>query len=235
MDATTPQRFLIRLAIAMLKPKVIFLDAVGTLFGVSGSVGQAYADIARQFGVEADATALNQAFFQHFKAAPAMAFPGVTPTDIPAREYAWWRAIAEATFQDIGQLGEFPDFEAFFADLYAYFAGADPWFVYPDTYHSLERWRSMGIEMGVISNFDSRIYTVLDALALADFFQSVTISTEVGAAKPNALIFSTALKKHGYEPSEAWHVGDTYADDYEGARAVGIRGILLRRPSEPNI
>ncbi|MEO1094303.1 MAG: HAD-IA family hydrolase [Cyanobacteria bacterium J06638_28] len=218
----------------MLKPKVIFLDAVGTLFGVSGSVGQTYADIASRFGVEVDAALLNQAFFKHFKASPAMAFPGMEPTDVPAQEYAWWRAIADATFQDVGKRNEFSDFEAFFADLYAYFAGADPWFVYADTYHSLERWRTMGIEMGVISNFDSRIYTVLDALALADFFQSVTISTEVGAAKPDELIFAAALTKHDCEASEAWHVGDTYAEDYEGARAVGIRGILLRRPSELN-
>ncbi len=216
----------------MLKPKVIFLDAVGTLFGVEGNVGKAYADIAQQFGVEADIAALNEAFFKQFKAAEAMAFPDSEPTEVPAQEYAWWRAIADATFRDVGKRDEFEDFEAFFADLYAYFAGADPWFVYPDAYHSLERWRSMGIELGVISNFDSRIYTVLDALALADFFKTVTISTEVGAAKPDPLIFATALEKHGCDGSEAWHVGDSYTDDYEGAQAVGIRGIWLRRPTQ---
>ena len=215
----------------MLEPKVIFLDAVGTLFGVEGSVGQAYAEIAQRFGVTAKAEVLNKAFLQHFKAADPMAFPGVVPTDIPAQEYAWWKAIAEKTFREAKQLHQFENFEAFFAELYAYFAGAEPWFVYPDAYHSLERWRGMGIELGIISNFDSRLYAVLDSLALADFFTSITISTEVGVAKPDPLIFATALEKHGFQASEAWHVGDTYADDYEGAQTVGIRGIWLRRPS----
>ena len=215
----------------MLKPKVIFLDAVGTLFGVKGSVGEAYAEVARRFEVKADAAALNTAFFKHFKAADPMAFPDVEPTHRPAQEYAWWKAIAQKTFQDEGQLDKFENFEAVFADLYAYFAGADPWFVYPDAYHSLERWRSMDIEMGVISNFDSRLYTVLDSLALEDFFTSITISTEVGAAKPDPLIFTTALAKHHCEPQAAWHVGDSYTDDYEGAQIAGLHGIWLRRPS----
>jgi putative hydrolase of the HAD superfamily len=131
----------------------------------------------------------------------------------------------------VGQREQFEDFEHFFAELYAYFAGADPWVVYPDAYHSLERWRAKGIELGVISNFDSRLYTVLDALALADFFTTVTISTEVGAAKPAPQIFAAALEKHDCDPAEAWHVGDSYEDDYEGARSAGLRGIWLRRPA----
>ena len=216
----------------MEKPKVIFLDAVGTLFGVQGSVGAAYADIAHRFGVEADPEPLNQAFFKAFKGAEAMAFPDADPTDVPAQEYAWWRAIAEQSFQTVGLIDQFEDFDAFFSDLYAYFAGADPWFVYPDAYHSLERWKSMGIELGVISNFDSRLYAVLDALALSDFFQSITISTEVGAAKPDPLVFATALQKHGCQATDAWHVGDSFSDDYEGAQTAGLRGIWLRRPTE---
>lgn len=216
----------------MQPPKVIYLDAVGTLFGVKDSVGHAYATVASQFGVSADAEALNQAFFQHFKAAGRMAFPGSDPTQVPAKEYAWWQAIAEKTFKSVDQWEAFQDFEAFFAELYAYFAGADPWFIYPDTYQALERWRVMGIEMGIISNFDSRIHMVLEALTLTDFFTSITISTEVGAAKPDALIFTSALQKHGCQPSEAWHVGDSFKEDYEGACAAGIRGIWLNRLSK---
>ena len=59
------------------KPRVIFLDAVGTLFGVRHSVGEAYRMIAEQFGVKADAKILDQVFFQCFLSAPSMAFPGV--------------------------------------------------------------------------------------------------------------------------------------------------------------
>lgn len=216
----------------MEKPKVIFVDAVGTLFGVDGSVGQAYATIAERFGVDADAAALNDAFFKHFGEAEPMAFPAVEPTQIPALEYAWWHAIAAKSFANVVKMEAFADFDAFFADLYAYFAGAEPWMVYPDAYHSLERWKAKDIELGVISNFDSRIFTVLDSLALADFFTTVTISTEVGAAKPNPQIFAAALEKHDCQPTEAWHVGDSYTDDFEGAKAAGLRAIWLQRSAE---
>ncbi|MEL6382263.1 MAG: HAD family hydrolase, partial [Cyanobacteria bacterium J06626_18] len=136
----------------MKTPKVIFVDAVGTLFGVAGSVGKVYAERAQQFGVAANAEALNKAFVRHFKAAEPIAFPGIDRTQVPAQEYAWWKAIAEKTFRSVKQLEQFEDFEAFFSELYAYFAGADPWLVYPDTFQSLERWRASGIELGVISN-----------------------------------------------------------------------------------
>ena len=213
----------------MAYPKVIFLDAVGTIFGVRGSVGQIYGEIAQRFGVTADADALNQAFFQSFRMAPPMAFPGVKAADVPEREYAWWWAIAAETFQYVGVLDQFSDFEAFFSALYKHFATADPWVVYPDTRYTLMHWRDRGLELGVVSNFDTRIHDVLKSLDLAEFFTSVTISTEVGVAKPNPKVFEVALQKHNCTPEDAWHVGDSFKEDYEGARAAGLRGIWLRR------
>ncbi|PSB32665.1 HAD-IA family hydrolase [Stenomitos frigidus] len=210
-------------------PKIIFLDAVGTLFGVTGSVGGVYADIARQFGVEVSATALNRAFFQSFRAAGRPAFGTIDRAEIPAREFAWWFAIATNTFKQAGVLEQFPDFTEFFAALYAHFATAAPWVVYPDVRSALERWQRMGIPLGVLSNFDSRLYAVLQALDLATFFASVTLSTEVGAAKPDAQIFAIALQKHDCLPNAAWHIGDSFEEDYQAAKAVGMRGIWLRR------
>ncbi|HEY9699703.1 MAG TPA: HAD family hydrolase [Trichocoleus sp.] len=211
------------------RPKVIFLDAVGTLFGVQGSVGEVYSSIAHQFGVEADPVLLNQAFFQSFKAAPRMAFPGVDPVEIPQKEYGWWESIAYQTFQQAGVLNQFSNFAEFFTVLYAYFTTAAPWFVYSDVFPALNYWRNQGIELGVLSNFDSRLYPVLSALGLTDYFTSVTISTEVGAAKPNSRIFTAALAKHNCPPEFTWHIGDSRREDYEGAKAIGMKAIWLRR------
>lgn len=83
--------------------------------------------------------------------------------------------------------------------------------------------------MGVLSNFDSRLYSVLDALDLRQFFTSITISTEVGAAKPDPLIFATALNKHKCPAKLAWHIGDSLKEDYQGAKAAGLKAILLQR------
>lgn len=213
----------------MSRPTVIFLDAVGTLFGVQGSVGQIYSTLAGEFGVDAHPNVLDRTFVQSFMDAPPMAFPGVNPIDIPKQEFDWWRSIAVQTFTAAGVFDQFSDFSEFFSALYVHFATAEPWFVYADVRSTLEHWLAEGIQLGVVSNFDSRLYAVLDALGLSDYFTSVTISTEVGAAKPSPQIFLAALEKHQCAPEVAWHIGDSYTADYEGAKALGIRGIWLDR------
>ncbi len=211
-------------------PKVIFLDAVGTLFGVQQSVGAMYLNVTRRFGVDADAKALDRAFYQSFKSMPfPMAFPGVPVEQIPRKEYEWWEAIACDTFQRAGIYDQFSDFSAFFAELYAYFASPEPWFIYPDTIPFLNYWCNQGVDLGVLSNFDTRIHAVLKALGLTPYFASITISTEVGAAKPDPLIFQVALSKHNCFPDQAWHIGDSLQEDYEGAKTAGMRAIWLKR------
>ncbi|MEM6251423.1 MAG: HAD family hydrolase [Cyanobacteria bacterium P01_D01_bin.156] len=219
----------------MAYPKVIFLDAVGTLFGVKGSVGEVYQRLAQQSGVTASAQTLDQAFYRSFSTATPMAFPDVSAVDIPYCEYRWWLAIARDTFERAGVVQEFSNFETFFEEVYHHFSTAKPWVVYQDTLSSLERWQRLGISLGIISNFDSRIYSVLGALGLKDYFQTVTISTEAGAAKPDPLIFMTALQKHDCHPQEAWHIGDSRKDDLQGAGSAGLHGIWLKRPKQRTI
>jgi putative hydrolase of the HAD superfamily len=210
-------------------PDVIFLDAVGTLFGVKGSVGEIYGSIAREFGVHADDRLIDQAFFRSFKAASPMAFPDALPSDLPQAEYNWWEQIAYQTFQQVGVVDQFQNFSHFFAALYAHFATASPWFIYPDVLSALTYWRNQKIPLGVLSNFDTRLYAVLTALQLTEFFSSITISTEVGFAKPDPQVFQIALQKHGCRPEQAWHIGDSFKQDYQGAKNIGIKAFWLKR------
>ncbi len=216
----------------MQQPKVIFLDAVGTLFGVRGSVGEVYSAIARDFGVQVPAQTLNEAFLEAFAASEPPVFPGTNQEEIPECEFEWWRVIALRTFQQVGALEQFADFTDFFDELYNHFATAEPWFIYPDVLPALEQWQQTGIELGIVSNFDSRLRLVLSALALDEFFRSVTISTQTGVAKPDPHIFTIALQKHACDAQDAWHIGDSFRQDYQGAKAAGLRAILLERTAE---
>ncbi|WP_009633647.1 HAD-IA family hydrolase [Synechocystis sp. PCC 7509] len=213
----------------MKQPKVIFLDAVGTLFGVKGSVGKAYAEIAGQFGVEVSDEALNTAFIKSFVAAPPPIFPGVQIDDIPNYEFEWWQGVALETFQQVGAVNQFKDFSKFFEQLYDHFSTAKPWLLYEDVIPTLERWQKRKIELGIISNFDSRLYLVLESLHLIDFFTSITISTEVSTAKPSQKIFTDSLDKHDCQAKDAWHIGDSFQEDYQGASAAGLKAILIKR------
>ncbi|ACK71510.1 REG-2-like, HAD superfamily (subfamily IA) hydrolase [Gloeothece citriformis PCC 7424] len=213
----------------MESPKVIFLDAMGTLFGLKGTVGEMYGAIAAGVGVYVLPETLDKTFIQSFKSANPLAFPGVHPSLIPELEFQWWRAIAKSTFSLAGVLEQFEDFGTFFIQLYDYFASSEPWYVYEDVVPALTHWHHQGIELGVISNFDSRLQRILKSLNLEIFFKSITMSSYSGVAKPNPLIFTTALAKHNCSPAQAWHIGDSLKDDYYGATSAGIKAFLIER------
>jgi putative hydrolase of the HAD superfamily len=213
----------------MSLPQIIFFDAVGTLFDVRSTVGEIYAQFAHQAGLRVDAQQLNTAFTQSFRAAPRAAFASADPQALPRLEYEWWRAVARQSFKIVGVLPGLEDFDAFFQPLFAYFETAAPWTVYPETVKTLNTLHGLGIELAVISNFDSRLHAVLQALEIDSWFKSVTISTQIGAAKPEAAIFEAALAKHRTLPAQAWHVGDSWTEDYAGSTAAGLRGLWLNR------
>ncbi|MFS8120675.1 MAG: HAD-IA family hydrolase, partial [Microcoleus sp.] len=199
---------------------------------VRGSVGEVYAQLAKNFGVAVKSEDLNAAFFQSFASANPMAFPGIEAAKIPQLEFEWWLGVSANAFQIAGVFNQFSDFPKFFAELYAHFATAEPWFVYPDVFPALNRWQQQGIELAVVSNFDSRLYPVLKALNLAEYFTFVTISTEVGAAKPDSQIFTAALDKHNCIAENVLHIGDSFKADYCGAKNSGLNAIWLNRQQE---
>lgn len=211
--------------------KVIFFDAVGTLFWVRGTVGEIYSRFAFEVGVTVDVQALDQAFIQSFRASPRAEFPNAAATDLPQLEYEWWKAIAHQSFGQIGVLEKLGDFEVFFRPLYDHFALADPWIVYPEVHAVLQALQAR-FELGIVSNFDTRLYQVINVLGLADYFSSMTLSTATGVAKPKPEVFQAALAKHDCSPREAMHVGDDWAEDYQGALAAGLQGVWLNRSGQ---
>lgn len=210
-------------------PKVIFLDAMGTLFDLKSSVGEIYQQYALKYGVKADAQLLNNAFINSFKSAPKLAFTATKQKTIEEQEFDWWKNVVGTTFFQLGLLKEFSDFTGFFAEIYTYFATEEPWYVFPDVFPSLQKWKNRRIQLGVVSNFDSRLNKILQVLDLEQFFTSITISSMVGFAKPDQNIFNIALKKHQLTAQQAWHIGDSLIEDYQGAKNAGIRAFWLNR------
>ena len=207
--------------------KVIFFDAVGTLFETRASVGEIYSGVARDFGFEAESQILQQNFARSFRLQPPLAFPAGTPeAALLELEKGWWRNLVGKVFDG---LGPFPRFEEFFDEVFERFRGREFWHVYADVEPALEELKRRGLKLGVISNFDSRLYDVLRACGLDRFFDSVHVSTRVGAAKPDPAIFQAALSYHAVEARRTWHVGDSLREDFEGAMAAGINAILLDR------
>ena len=210
----------------------MLLDAAGTLIDVVEPLGETYARFARSFGADFDPDALTAGFRAAFHDMPPMAFPGLRGAALDRAERGWWRTVVRRVFGEAG--GVAPEFDACFDHLYAHYASARAWRVFPEAPAVLSSLRERGAALAVVSNFDSRLPPLLEALGLAAFFDAVVCSGEAGAAKPDRAIFAHALATLGVEASQALHVGDSREADYDGARAAGVEALLVDRRATAN-
>jgi putative hydrolase of the HAD superfamily len=99
--------------------------------------------------------------------------------------------------------------------------------LYDDVPEVLAALRAGGLRIGLVSNSarDVREFARHHAL---DVDAGIS-SFHHGRTKPHASIFRAVLDLLGVEPAEAAMVGDTIADDIDGARALGMQAILLDR------
>ena len=209
--------------------KAIFFDAVGTLFDVQGSVGHVYVTYAKKYGIPDTVemiTSLNMAFKETMKTMPAPIFSVERPEKLKQCERLWWFDVVHAVFYRVGM---FEGFDDFFEEVFDAFGQATHWELFPETLEVLTKLKERGFELGIISNFDSRFFQVIRALEINQFFDSVTISSLAGAAKPASKIFSYALEQHMLNPDEVLHVGDHRIEDFEGARQAGLHTVLIDR------
>jgi putative hydrolase of the HAD superfamily len=209
----------------MANLRAVFFDAAGTLFNAREPVGYTYTRIAREFGVDASEEAVTAGFHRAFGQAPELAFgTGRSAAELRQKEREWWRATVARSFEG---LGEFDDFQAFFDALFGYFANPEHWKAETEAEPLLRILKERGFSLGVISNFDYRLYEILEKLHLKSFFDSITISSEAGFAKPRREVFAAALARHRIRPGEAVHVGDSPLLDFEASYAAGMTAVLV--------
>lgn len=92
---------------------------------------------------------------------------------------------------------------------------------------SLERFREAGLRLAVVSNANGTLKEVLDRLGLSAAFDAILDSAVEGVEKPDPRLFRLALQRLGAGAETAVHVGDLYHVDVVGARAAGVRPVLL--------
>ncbi len=100
---------------------------------------------------------------------------------------------------------------------------------YPDALPALRELRDRGLSLVAVSNWDCSLPAVLERCGLGELLDGAVSSAAAGARKPDPAIFEPALELAGCAPEEALHVGDTVEEDVEGARAAGIRPLLIDR------
>jgi HAD superfamily hydrolase (TIGR01549 family) len=100
---------------------------------------------------------------------------------------------------------------------------------YPDAIPALNALHDRGLRLVVVSNWDCSLPRVLDGCGLGELLDGTITSAEAGVRKPDPAIFERALELAGCGAEAALHVGDTADEDVAGARAAGIRSLLIGR------
>jgi putative hydrolase of the HAD superfamily len=195
----------------------VLFDAAETLFTTRGTVGEIYHSVAQKYGSFASPGEIHDAFLRQFRNT------GPVSTD---NQKPWWRDVVHRVFIDVGMM---EDFDRFFEELYDQFRDSRGWRLFPETREVLEDLRSKKLKIGAISNFDSRLYSVMTDLGIRSFFDSVTISSETGFAKPQPEIFASAIRSIGVPASRILFTGDSLLDDYQAGQDAGLATFLLDR------
>jgi putative hydrolase of the HAD superfamily len=100
---------------------------------------------------------------------------------------------------------------------------------YPEVPDALRALRGAGHRLVVVSNWDVSLHEALRATGLEPLLDGAISSAEAGAAKPDPRIFARALALAGGAADGALHAGDSLEHDVAGARAAGLRPVLVAR------
>ena len=136
-----------------------------------------------------------------------------------------WVAFTESIIRGMG--GDADGAHACAVDMVHEWERHENFSLYEDALPVLDELRSHGIKIGLITNGQRDLdeFVVHHALEV----DAMVGSKAHGRIKPHPSIFEAALADLGVGPAEVVMVGDSYEDDIAGARALGIRAILLDR------
>jgi putative hydrolase of the HAD superfamily len=206
--------------------KAILFDAAGTLFFLTKKVGDHYALVGRNVGLQLDAKQLDHAFHTAWKQMPQRpAIDGPREND----DKGWWRRLVGRVFEQVAPSVSEPDRDNFFEVAYEHFAEPGVWGLYPEVPEVLGQLRPH-FELAVISNFDGRLRWILQHLGISKYFAHIFISSELGADKPDPEIFRRAITMMHLKADEVLHVGDDPERDWKAAAAAGLLVFRLDRP-----
>ena len=79
----------------------------------------------------------------------------------------------------------------------------------------------------ITNGFQEVQHTKLSGSGMEPYFETLTVSEEVGVKKPNPEIFEYALRKAGATAEESLMIGDEMDVDIDGARAAGMDQIFF--------
>ena len=118
-------------------------------------------------------------------------------------------------------------------EIYDEWSACQHFFLYDDVTPVLRELNARGLKVGLISNSHRSLESFQEHFELHGLIAGAVSSSEHGYMKPHPSIFEAALTLLDVKAGESVMVGDSFAHDIEGARRVGMRGVLVQRSDDP--
>lgn len=202
--------------------KVVFLDAEGTFLKFHPALGEIYKELWNRHGVHIDPDTIERALRSVYREIFQEELQPPLNGDICKEA---WRQVFERVFVD---LKNHPNFEAVFIEAFNFFAQPDCVEVLPGFTEFIRIIKSRGLKCAIISNWDCRLYSVLNGHGLLHYFDGVFLGCEVGYLKPDLRIFQIALEHFKVRPYEAIMIGDSMKDDIEPAIKLNMHTLHVK-------
>jgi putative hydrolase of the HAD superfamily len=209
----------------MTQPAVraVFFDVDFTLIYPGPTFqGEGYARFCRKYGVDVDPARFTAAV----SAASAILDEEQDHIYHPDIFVRYTRRIIE----EMGGTGE--HLETIAREVYEEWAACQHFFLYDDVTAVLRELSGRGLKLGLISNSHRCLASFQQHFELNGLIAAAVSSAEHGYMKPHSSIFEAALKLVDVRADESVMVGDSLSHDIEGARRVGMRGVLVHRGDE---
>jgi HAD superfamily hydrolase (TIGR01509 family) len=198
--------------------RTVFLDAGGVLIFPNW---QRISDALARQGVQVTADALSRAE-PHARRILDDGRTVVTTTDA-SRGWLFFDLILEQA-----GIQRSPETAAALTEMHGYHQASNLWELVPDEVQPvLTALRDRDLTLVVVSNANGTLRAHMERLGLLSLVDHVLDSCEEGVEKPDPRLFEIALSRADAAASSTVHIGDFYQVDVVGARAAGIRPVLL--------
>ncbi len=204
--------------------EAVFFDAGETLLSPQPSWSEICVEILRERGHEVTVDAMRAAWVQGGQRFVRAADEGTTFSLSKGESRKFWIGLYKELLEVVG----ISDDDA--AEImYGTFSDPKTYGLFPDAVPTLDELATRGMRLGLISNFESWLKDLLDHLQIADRFEVIAVSGDLGWEKPDPRIFKWALEEMGVLPERSVYIGDSPHFDPGPAIAVGMHGVLLDR------
>jgi putative hydrolase of the HAD superfamily len=214
-----------------MKPKLVTFDCANTLVRVDWQPAVLAVKSASRAGLKFDRQVAAEVYDRKLRTQ----WPEFMRLNLQRNEAVlaeFWHRLTVEWMRELGMPEDRASDVVKVANDLLFGEGSQVFTLYDDVLPCLDRLRTAGFRMAIVSNWDNSLHRTLAMFGLNEYFEVVLASLEEGVEKPDPRLFLIALARTDVAPQDALHIGDNPVDDWLGAKNAGIKALVIDREAD---